>query len=161
MSPFADTNWLEASYIEPDSRNAVSVRRSAIARKRNEREGPLITSHIVLLEARNVFARVTKEALPEEWKELQADFNGKIFVDPMDWDLLRRAAGRIFERFSHKMPIGTFDVAIVASAELAGAREILSFDEKLKSLAVAEGFKVYPDLAAEGRSFLAKLRARP
>jgi predicted nucleic acid-binding protein len=160
LRPFADTNWLEASYIEPDPRNALSVRRSAIARKRNEKEGPLLTSQIVLLEARNVFARVTKAPAPEEWKELQADFNAKIFVDPMDWDLLRQAAGRIFERFSHKAPLGTFDVAIIASAELAGAREILSFDENLKATAFAVGFKVYPDLTAEGRSFLAKLKAR-
>lgn len=119
-----------------------------------------MTSHIVLLETRNIFARVTRRAVPQEWIDLQEDFNGKLFVDPFDWDSLRQASERIFEQFSHKATIDTFDAAIVASAELAGAREILSFDENLKGLATALGFKVFPELGNEGRVFLAKLKFR-
>jgi predicted nucleic acid-binding protein len=160
MTAFADTNWLEALYIEPHEDDVVGLRRAEIAERRSRKEKTLTTSHVVLIEARNVFSRVTKRPLPEEWKDLVSDFNGRIFVDPMNWDLLRRDTDGIFEKFSHKIIIGTFDATIVASARLAGARSILSFDEKLKAIAVALGLNVFPELNLDGRAFLAKIRAR-
>ncbi|HUS34390.1 MAG TPA: PIN domain-containing protein [Verrucomicrobiae bacterium] len=160
MSPFADTNWLVALYLQAHPQDADSVSRAAIAERRTRKESFLRTSHIVLLEARNVFSRATGEAHPREWEDLVADFNGRVFVDPMNWDLLRRETNRMFELFSHRATLGTFDVAIVASAHLAGAREILSFDERLKALAIAVGIGAFPPLSAEGRGFLATLRRK-
>jgi hypothetical protein len=55
--------------------------------------------------------------------------------------------------------LGSFDVAIIASAILAGAREFVTFDERLAALATALGIKVHPELTSEGRGLLAKLRA--
>ena len=52
----------------------------------------------------------------------------------------------------------TFDAAILASAILSGAVRLLSFDEKLKALAVAEGIEVYPELNASGKAYLEKLK---
>lgn len=160
MIVFADTNWLEALYIEPHANDAEGRRRAALAERRTRKEEALSTSHVVLMEARNVFSRVTKEPRPNEWIDLVSDFNGRIFVDPMNWDLLRRETEVIFEKYAHKAVIGSFDAAIVASAQLAGARCILSFDENLKALALALGIAVFPELSAEGRRLLVKLKAK-
>lgn len=160
MNAFADTNWLEALYLKPDPENRSGMMRKAIAerRMRHQRE-PLLISHIVLLEARNVFSRVTGQRSPIEWEDLLSDFNGRLFVDPMNWDILRQATNRIFEQFSYKVVIGTFDATLIASAQLAGALELLSFDETLKALASALDIKVFPELRSEGKTLLAKLRA--
>jgi predicted nucleic acid-binding protein len=160
VSSFADTNWLEALYFEPDPNDSSAKSRAVIAERRTRKEPSLITSHIVLLEARNVFSRNSGEARPQQWDDLMDDFGGRIFVDTMNWDLLRRETNTLCERFSHRARVGTFDMAIVASARLAGAREILSFDERLKALAFAAGLHVFPQLSNEGRSFVATLKAK-
>lgn len=160
MSLFADTNWLEALYIKPQPDDAESIRRGEIAEARLRRGEPLVISPIVLMEARNVFSRITKDPHPPQWDQLVADFDGAIFVDPINWSLVRRQTEDIFERFAHKATIGTLDAAIIASAQLAGARQFLSFDQPLKALAIALGIPVFPDVDKEGRAFLAKLRAR-
>src|SRR5688572_19398694 len=119
--------------------------------------GQLAISHVVYLEARNVFSRTAQEAEPEEWRRFLADFNGLIYLDPMNWDFVRRDAFTLFSRYSHKAQFGTLDVTILASAKLSGASRLLSFDERLKTLAVAEGLDVFPSLSAEGKQLLRKL----
>ena len=159
MSAFADTNWLEAIYFEPHPEDGESVARSAtVERRMRLQSAPLLISHIVLLEARNVFGRLAGTAQPKQWQELLSDFSGRIFVDMMNWDALRRETNRIFERFSHLTTVGTLDATLVASALLAGARELLSFDEGLKVVASAVGLKVFPPLGPEGKTRLAQLK---
>jgi predicted nucleic acid-binding protein len=160
VNPFVDTNWLEALYIEPPAKDSAAKARAAVAERRTRKEPAITTSHIVLLEARNIFSRVTGHAHPHQWDELLEDFGSRIFVDPMNWDLLRRETNQLFEKFSHLASIGTFDVAIVASAQLAGAREILSFDDRLKAIAVAAGLRVFPPLSNQGRAFLVTFRGK-
>src|SRR6058998_3872178 len=139
---YADTNWLEAVYIASDANDAEGVRRREIVERFTRRYGGrLALSHIVLLEARNVFSRTTGESAPREWALLEADFDGKIYVDPMNWDLLRRECYALFSRYGWKLHLGTLDAAIVASAKLAGATQFLSFDTTAKALAVAEGLE--------------------
>lgn len=159
MIVFADTNWLEALYFEPkpDDREAVT-RAGIVERRMRKNPGPLTVSHIVLLEARNVFGRLSRKPQPEEWQDLLNDFNGRIFVDPMNWDSLRQEVNRIFERFSHKTTIGTLDAALLASARMAGAREIVSFDERLKAIAACSQMEVFPKLGPEGKALYAQLR---
>jgi predicted nucleic acid-binding protein len=160
MSVFADTNWLESIYFKPakDATPATRERHAIVERRMRRQSAPLLISYIVLLEARNVFGRVAGVAEPVEWENLQGDFNGRIFVDPMNWDLLRQGTHLIFERVSHKATVGTFDATLIASAQLAGGRELLSFDERLKAIAVFVGLKVFPELGAEGRVLLSDLR---
>lgn len=159
MNLFADTNWLEALYFEPHPADREAVARAALVERRmRKHSGPLLISHVVLLEARNVFGRLSGCSRPTEWEHLLSDFDGRIFVDPMNWDALRQEANRLFERFSHKATVGTFDVTLLASAQLAGAREFLSFDERLKAMAACLGLKVFPTLGAAGQSLLAELR---
>jgi predicted nucleic acid-binding protein len=159
VSAFADTNWLESLYVRPRAGNREAEERHRIVdRRMRKQSGPLMISHIVLLEARNVFGRVTGNPKPVEWGDLLSDFNGRIYVDPMNWDVLRQETNVILERFSHRTTIGTFDATLLASALLAGAREILSFDEQLKALATCLELKVFPELGSAGKTLVAELK---
>ena len=156
---YADTNWLEAVYITPDPQDAEGLRRHEIAARFMRRHGgQLALSHIVLLEARNVFCRVTGERESREWALLEADFDGRIYVDPMNWDLLRRECYSIFGRYAWKAQIGTFDAAVVASAKLAGAKRFLSFDATARALAAAEGLEIFPALDAAGKEMAGRMK---
>ena len=158
---YADTNWLEAVYISPhpDDREA-QERERIVERFARKHGGQLAVSHVVLLEARNVFSRVTGEAQPREWEQLESDFDGRLFVDPMNWDLLRRECYALFSRYACKLPLGTFDTAVVASAKLAGGTRFLSFDSQAKALAVAEGLGVFPPLDARGKRVVSLLKGK-
>ena len=154
---FADTNWLEALYFE--SPDPVQQKRETTARQYMRRHGgQLAISHPVYLEARNVFSRTAKEREPEEWRRLVADFGGLIYLDPMNWDSVRRDAFGLFAKYSHRVRVGTFDVVILASAKLSGASRFLSFDQTLQVLAAAEGLKGFPPLDADGTRRLRALK---
>ncbi|MBI5799660.1 MAG: PIN domain-containing protein [Verrucomicrobia bacterium] len=153
---FADTNWLRAMFLRTDDHKDREDTVERFHRRDNSQVG---LSHVVLLEARNVFCRITGEQEPPEWALLQDGFSGRFYVDPMNWDLVRRNTLALFSRYAHKSTLGTFDMALLASAQLAGATRILSFDETLKAVAVAEGLEVFPPLTAEGRQILAALRS--
>jgi predicted nucleic acid-binding protein len=156
---FADTNWLEALYFEspePDQQ----AREATAQRFMRKHGGQLAISHVVYLEARNVFSRTAKETDPEEWRRLLGDFNTLIYLDPMNWDFVRREAFELFARYSHRATLGTLDVALLASAKLSGATRLLSFDQTLRALAVAEGLEVFPPLDAEGQLLPTLKRAR-
>jgi predicted nucleic acid-binding protein len=156
---FADTNWLASVYIEPDAADREAVRRrQTVDRFMRRQGGQLITTQVVLLEARNVFSRVTGEREPREWQMLESDFDGRLYVDPMNWDLLRHECYRLFARYSWKAPLGTFDAAIVASAKLAGATRFLSFDKAASALARAEGMDVFPTLDAAGKQPVSEMK---
>lgn len=101
-----------------------------------------------------MFLRNAREPEPEEWRRLVSDFNGLLYLDPMNWDFLRRDAFELFARYSPKIRIGTLDMAILASAKLAGATRLLSFDETLKAVAIAEKIEVFPPLADDGKRLL-------
>jgi predicted nucleic acid-binding protein len=158
---FADTNWLVAAYIEPASDDAEAVRRRAIVERFMRRHsGQLVLSHLILLEARNVFSRVTGEREPREWQALEADFDGRLYLDPMNWDLLRRECNSLFSKYAWKTSVGTFDIAVVASAKLAGGTRFLSFDSTAKAVAAAEAIEVYPPLEPAERQTVSRLKQK-
>jgi hypothetical protein len=158
---FADTNWLEALYIEPDPHDLRATRRREIVDHFMRRHGgQLVLSHIVLLETRNVFSRSTGQREPPEWQRFEADFDGRIYVDSMNWDLLRRECNTLFGRYAWKASVGSFDTAIVASIKLAGGTRFLSFDTAARALAKAEGINVFPPLDAGGKKLLTELKGQ-
>ncbi len=53
---------------------------------------------------------------------------------------------------------GTFDLTLLASAKLASATRVLSFDQTLKALAVAEGLEIVRALDEAGKALLARLK---
>ena len=156
MTLFADTNWLVAAYFQENDQDRFKI----VERFARRQSLPWVTSHIVLLEACNVFAWVSREANSPEWRRLEADLGRRIHVDAMQWDRVRRRTIELFDRYSHKAQIGTFDTALVASALLTGATHFLTFDSKLKALAAAERLKVFPELTEADKTTLAKMRSR-
>jgi len=78
----------------------------------------------------------------------------------MNWDFLHRDAFALLAKYSPRATIGTLDMAILASARLCGATRLLSFDETLKAVAVAEKVEVFPPLARKGKRLLRELRKR-
>src|SRR6266699_5432467 len=60
---FADTNWLEALYFDSEDREK-QARCGAVERFMRKHGGQLGISHLVYLEARNVFSRNAEEAEP-------------------------------------------------------------------------------------------------
>lgn len=158
---FGDTDWLVSAYIEPHPDDAEALRRREIVERFMRRHGgQLVISQIVLLEACNIFSRVTAESHPREWQALEADFDGRLYVDPMNWDLLRQECNRLFSKYACKAPVGTFDTAIVASARLAGGTRFLSFDTTARAIAAAEGIAAFPGLDASEKQLLARLRQK-
>src|SRR6266571_5073266 len=117
---FADTNWLEALYFEAENKDQ-EHRCAVVERFMRGQSGPLGISHLVYLEARNVFSRNAREKEPEEWRRLVSDFNGLLYLDPMNWEFLRRDTVELFARYAPKALVGTLDMAILASAKLSGA----------------------------------------
>jgi predicted nucleic acid-binding protein len=157
---FADTNWLSALYLPSNELDEESKsRRALVHRFMRKHGGRLLISPIVLLEARNVFSRVTGESKPAEWALLESDFDGRLYIDPINWRELQRGCEGVFSRYSHKATIGTFDAAIVTSAKLAGARTFLSFDKTAKAMAVAEGLETFPELDRDAKKIFNRLRA--
>jgi predicted nucleic acid-binding protein len=158
---FADTNWLVSAYLEPRADDTEALRRRGMVERFMRRHGgQLVISHIVLLEARNVFSRVIQESEPREWQLLEADFDGRLYVDPMNWDLLRQECNQLFSKYAWTTAVGTFDTAIVASAKLAGGTRFLSFDATAKAIAAAEGIEVFPSLGAGEKQLLARLKRK-
>lgn len=154
MILFADTNWLVGAYfVERDDERTTIIERFA-----RKHDLPWLVSHIVLLEARNVFGWAARELNPKEWRQLEADFGSRVLVDVMNWDLQRRRTMDLFQKYSHKAQIGTFDVALVGSALLAGATHFLSFDSKARALAAAERLIPFPALSSAERRLLSALR---
>ena len=86
---FADTNWLEAMFFNLTDADKKS-RPATVQRFSRQHGGQIGLSHIVYLEARNVFARISGEAEPNEWTQLQQGLTGRFYLDPMNWDYLRR-----------------------------------------------------------------------
>ena len=147
---FADTNWLAAMFFEVEGRS------DTVRRFLRSHSGQLAVSEIVMLEAENVFRRNTEDDAPSQLEEFHADH--RFYRDAMNWSLVRREAQDLFKRYARKSKLGTFDMALLASAKLSGITRLLSFDEGLKAVAVAERIEVFPPLNDEGKARLAELR---
>ena len=93
-----------------------------------------------------------------EGQRLEADLGGRLHVDRMNWDLLRRECNALAAKYAWKAALGTFDAAIVASVKLAGATRFLSFDVNARALASAEGIAVFPVLEPAERRLMAQLK---
>jgi predicted nucleic acid-binding protein len=145
----ADTNFLAPIFFK-------SSRSETVDRFLRMNRPPVLVSPIVLVEARNVFSRLAQESHPEEWKRFESD--GRFYRDTMDWDALRRDLFFLAARYGHKTSVSTFDMAIVASSKLAGATRMLTFDDQVTALSLAEGLEVFPEPTRTAKDTLAALR---
>jgi hypothetical protein len=106
---FADTNWLEAIYFESPEPEQ-QKREALVQRFMRKHGGQLAISQIVYLEARNVFSRTARETEPEEWRRFVADFGARIYLDPLNWDSVRRDSFDLFARYAPRATVGTLDI---------------------------------------------------
>ncbi len=75
--------------------------------------------------------------------KLQANIaDGIILVTPIDWADVASTAERLSAQYTWTEGYRGFDVIHVATAVHLGATEFLTFDDKQKQLAEAEGFHV-------------------
>ena len=149
---FADTNWLEAMFFELTGDK--QSRRSIVDRFLRRNPGQLGLSHLVYLEARNVFSRVSGETEPPEWNGERTRPRVR-FSAPS-----RKTWGREIVR-----SFATGVRAQGAGCEGASSHTrgrvcspIPEFDQTLKAVAVAEGLEVFPELNEAGKTLLAQLR---
>lgn len=152
---FADTNWLVAQYFDQPSR-------SRVLRSWSRRQHPvLLTSLPVLLEARNVFARISKVPDCPEWKWLQEDCGGGLLPTPHGWREIAGEAEKLIDRYACKAVVSTADILVVASASLSGAAWFLSFDQSSGARALASVLRmaVFPELNARDKELTTGLRS--
>jgi predicted nucleic acid-binding protein len=152
-----DTNWLEAMFFDPRDEGGKARRATVDRFLRTQQRGQLLVSQIVILEARNVFSRASARPEPDAWTKFEVD--RRFYRDSLDWDKTKRDVFALVFRYGHKLTLGTFDLAVLASSRLSGATRLLVFDETLKAVATAEGLEVFPPLDEKGQAVLAKLRA--
>jgi hypothetical protein len=158
---FANADWLVSVYLEPVAADTEAVRRRRIVKRfMGQHSGPLAVSHIVLLEARSLFSRITGEPLPQEWHTLEADLGGRLHVERINWACLRFECNALCAKYAWKVPLASVDTAVVAAVKLAGGTRLLSFDSTVRVLASAEGLGVFPALEPKERSLLTQLQHR-
>src|SRR6266545_4109104 len=111
MKLFADTNWLAALYF--------STEQTAVADRYMRRvQQPLYVSPPVWLEARNVFARLSRHSESAPWRAALSDLGGRLHLEKLEWLALVKAAEKLMDRFSASARLGTLDCLVVASAKL-------------------------------------------
>lgn len=137
---FADTNWLEAMFFNLTDTDKKS-RSATVQRFLRQHSGPIGLSHLVYLEARNVFSRISGEAEPEEWRLLQHELNGRLYLDPMNWDFLRRESFALIARYGFKESLGTFDLLCSPQPNSAARRDCYHLTKHLKRW---QWLKVWP-----------------
>ena len=155
MMFFADTNWSAAAYFYKQANDRTAI----VSRHSRKHQRVWLVSDIVMLEARNVFGRLSRQPNPKEWMQFKNDIGTKIVTAPPHWDLVKKRSNELFSKYSHKASIGTFDMTLIASALLSGADTFLSYDEQAKALAAAERLTVSPNLSEHGKKLLGAFRS--
>ena len=158
--PFRGHELVGSSLFHPaDQEDAQAVRRATLVERwMRKYSGQLAISEFVLLEARNVFSRVSGKPRPLEWEHLKGDLGRRLTVEPFRWEPLREQTFKIFDRLSHKLNLGTFDATLLASVLLSGARPLLSFDQTLRRAASAYQIPVFPILSSAEMALLRSLK---
>ena len=76
---------------------------------------------------------------------VQSDLDtGAVVIVPVEWPDVHQIAERLSSTYTKAAGHRAFDVLHVATALHLGAREFLSFDDRQRKLARAEGLKVKP-----------------
>lgn len=145
---FADANWLVASYH--------ASKRDLHLNIWAEHHSTLIVTGVVLAEAQCALWRLGDRA-----GALAAAVQSKSILDcGYTFESLTREAGPVWKKYSQRFNIGTMDTLHVVAALRFGCPWFLSFDinSGCRALASVVGSKVYPDLTADDRKIIAKLR---
>jgi predicted nucleic acid-binding protein len=144
LSAYADAGFLVSLY----TRDAHSPRVTAILQAATE---PLPFTPLHRLEIRNairlrVFRReITAIERAAALAEIEADLDNGVLVHvPLPWTDTLREAERLSAAHTEIIGGRSLDIVHVAAALLLGAKGFLSFDDRQRRIAKAEGLKVKP-----------------
>ena len=144
MNAYADTSFLLSLYA-PDANSAAAAATMAKLRP------PLPFTPLQQAEFRNATRlRVfRKELTPAErdavLEQLTNDLAGGVLMPtPLAWSDVWREAERLSARHAETTGARTMDILHVAAARTLGATELLTFDNRQRAVAQAEGLRVKP-----------------
>ena len=144
MSVYADTGFVVSLYkLESTSARAAGIMKHL--------QAPIWLSHLGELELNNAFqlsvfrGELDKEAAASKKRLFTDDVTHGIFaVMQVPTLSLYAKAVELSDRYSAKLGTRSLDLMHVATAVLLGAVTFLSFDERQRKAAKAEGLKVKP-----------------
>lgn len=144
MSVYADTGFIVSLY----KNETTSLRAAAIMERM---EAPVWLSLLGELELRNAFhlsvfrGELTAEAAALKTRLFQEDVGNGIFsIMPVPASVLYPKAAELADRHSVRLGTRSLDLMHVAAALLLKAGIFLSFDERQREAAKAEGLKILP-----------------
>jgi predicted nucleic acid-binding protein len=144
MDSYADTGFLISLYINETTTAAASSVVQTIT-------GPLPLTSVGFLELRNalylaVFRKQISEAIRRAaWQTIGRDMRTGIFTTArLDSDKLHARAAELADKHSATAGTRTLDLIHVAAAILLGKKQLLSFDNRQRTVATREGLRVLP-----------------
>jgi predicted nucleic acid-binding protein len=144
MDSYADTGFLISLYINETTTAAASSVAQTIV-------GPFPITSLGFLELRNalylaVFRRQISEAIRRAaWQTIERDIRNGVFVNArVDADRLYAKAADLADKHSTTSGTRTLDLIHVAAAILLGTKQLLSFDNRQRTVATREGLRVLP-----------------
>ena len=150
MTAYPDTSFLRALYRQQDNSREAAAHFKAMT-------GPLPVTGLLLHEFRQSLrlqvwwhAQDPQKEFPEApcdkaLADLQSDLDGgAVVIVPADWADVHRTAERLSSARTKAGGQRALDILHVATALHLGAQELLSFDDRQRQLATAEGLKVQP-----------------
>ena len=150
MRAFPDTSFLCAMYVRQDNSPTAAVQFKAMLE-------PLHVSGLLLYEFRQsvrfqvwLHTRDKTKSYPQTIADaalakLQTNLDaGALVLVAAEWPDVHQIAERLSKAYTKTEGYRAFDVLHVATALHLGAREFLSFDDRQRKLAKAEGLKVKP-----------------
>ena len=147
---FADTNWLVATYHESQYKKSVQLW--------TEKPG---ASNLVVSEAGLAECRCTFRRVGNRLGALESDVRARLFVDcGYTFAQMTALADELFRKYAPRCNVGTLDLLHIAAAKRFGCRWFLSFDSNsgCRAIAHAENLKVFPELNAVDRRWMAKFK---
>ena len=144
MSAYADSSFLLKLYIrEPETMAAWQVV--------NSRQGPLSFTNLLRLEMTNGIRRcaasrkISKTQAARALRLLRAHLQSPLYARAVvHWDSIYRRALRLSRKHAETLHVRSLDLLHVATALEIGATEFLSFDDRQRRTARAEGLNVLP-----------------
>lgn len=150
MNAFPDTSFLFALYRPQDNSSAAQKYYAAMTE-------PVHVSGLLLYEFRQsvrfqvwLHGHNPKKGIPDKEgvaaiADLEANIaDGAVVIVPAEWPDVHQIAERLSKAYTKTEGHRAFDVLHVATALHLDAHEFLSFDDRQRKLAKAEGLKVGP-----------------
>jgi predicted nucleic acid-binding protein len=144
MKSYADTGFLVSLYINETTTTAANIAVQVVRH-------PLPLIPLAYLELRNAlllaaFRKQISEATRQAaWRRVELDIRNGIYLEATVSQLdLHEKAAQLAEKYTGSLGTRTLDLLHLAAANLLGARQLLSFDERQRQAAKREGLKVLP-----------------